>query len=89
MKVTLKDHEIYSYGLSLQVEVKGERYLVDVAYDFYDGYEVTFFSEQGIKIATPEWADKLEQKSDDSLGYILETSMGKRLEWVELEEVSA
>lgn len=88
MKVKQRDYEVYSYGLSLEAEVEGEVYIIDLSYDFYDGYDVTFFSSEGLKIAQPDWATKIEQESDDSLGYILETSLGKRLEWVD-EKVSA
>lgn len=88
MKVRLNDYEIHNYVLAIRVEVEGEVYPVDLSYDSYDGYDLTFLNDQGQKIPYPEWATKMEQESDDSLGYILETSIGKRLEWVD-QKVSA
>lgn len=81
MKVRLNDYEIHRYILSIRVEVEGEVYPVDLSYDVWSGYDLTFLNDQGQKIPYPEWAIKMEQESDDSLGYILEASLGGSLEW--------
>ena len=83
MKVTLKDNEIYSYVLSIKVEVEGKEYNADLAYGTYDGYEVTFLDDNGVKIGYPQWAIDYENNSQgaDSLGYWLESQVGGFFKW--------
>ncbi len=92
MKVTLRDKEIMSYVLSVNIEVEGEQHTAEIAYDTYDGYEVSFLDEQHKRIASPEWVNKYEEESvgADSLGYWLESMIGGWFEWTPAkEEVSA
>ena len=88
MKVTLKDNEINSYVLTVKVEVEGKEYIADLSYDTYDGYEVTFLDDKGVKIGYPQWAIDYENKGDDSLGYWLESQVGGFFKW-EGEKVEA
>lgn len=88
MRVNLNEYEINDYTLSVCIEVEGKQYFADIHYDNYDGYDVIFLDDNRLKIDKPEWAIKIEQENDDPLGYILETSLGKRLEWVD-QRVSA
>lgn len=85
MKVTLKDKEIMSYVLSVNVEVEGEEYSADISYRCYEGYEVTFFDKEGKRIGYPEWARKYEENNltgtIDSLGYWLESEIGGWFQW--------
>jgi hypothetical protein len=84
MKVTLKDNEIYHYVLSVRVEVEGKQYNADLAYGTYDGYEVTFLDDNGVKIGYPQWAIDYENNSDsgsDSLGYWIESQIGGFFTW--------
>jgi hypothetical protein len=78
MKVTLKDNEIYSYVLSVKVEVEGKEYNADLAYGTYDGYTVTFIDNNGKEVGYPQWAIDYENNSQgaDSLGYWLESQVG-------------
>lgn len=89
MRVNLNEYEINDYTLSVRIEVEGKQYFADIHYDNYDGYDVIFLDDNRLKITTyPDWALKIQEENDDSLGYILETAIGKRLEWV-CEQVSA
>ena len=90
MKVTLKDNEINSYVLNIKVEVEGKEYIADLSYDNYDGYEVTFLDDNGVKIGYPQWAIDYENNSQgaDSLGYWLESQVGGFFKW-EGEKVEA
>ena len=92
MKVTLRDKEIMSYVLSVNIEAEGKEYTADIAYDTYDGYEVSFLDEQHKRITSPEWAKKYEEENyeGDSLGYWLESMIVGWFKWTpEKEEVSA
>jgi hypothetical protein len=91
MKVTLRDKEIMSYALLVNIEVEGEQYTAEIAYDTHNGYEVSFLDEQHKRITSPEWANKYEEESvGDSLGYWLESMIGGWFEWTPAkEEVSA
>ena len=81
MKVTLKDNEIYSYVLSVEVEVEGEQYNADLAYGTYDGYTVTFIDDNGREIGYPQWAIDYQNKGEESLGYWLESQVGGFYKW--------
>jgi hypothetical protein len=83
MKVTLKDNEINSYVLTVKVEVEGKEYIADLSYNTYDGYEVTFLDDKGVKIGYPQWAIDYENNSQgaDSLGYWLESQVGGFFKW--------
>jgi hypothetical protein len=91
MKVTLRDKEIMSYALLVNIEVEGEQHTAEIAYDTHNGYEVSFLDEQHKRITSPEWANKYEEESvGDSLGYWLESMIGGWFEWTPAkEEVSA
>mgnify|MGYP003339569076 CR=1 FL=1 len=83
MKAKLLSHDIPEYNLEVEIENEGEIYLVNVHYDNYDGYEVTFTDQIGNKIPKPQWATDLEENSYDSLGYLIETSIPGWFRWVE------
>jgi hypothetical protein len=93
MKVTLKDKDIMSYVLSVNVEVEGEEYSADISYSYSDGYEVTFLDREARKeIGYPQWAkDYVEDNpTGDSLGYWLESEIGGWFQWEpSKEEASA
>lgn len=84
MKVNLKDKEIQSYVLSIEIEVEGELYRADLDYDIHNGYEVTFYNQKGEPIGYPKWAQEYE--GDDSLGYWLENQIGGWFEWAPEKE---
>jgi hypothetical protein len=62
MKVTCRDREITSYIKSIQIEIEGETYLVDLTYDSYSGYTLQFISNEGKLIESPQWALDYEQE---------------------------
>ena len=74
MKVTCKDKEIESYIKSIQVEVEGEIYNVDLTYD-RGNYSFTFIDNEGRAIEMPEWADKYDNATR-SLDYDLDVASG-------------
>lgn len=75
MNVTTLDKEITAYVKSVRVEKDGEVYLVDVAYDEYDGYELTFIKDGKIT-ETPQWATDWEETHSESLAYELDYESG-------------
>ena len=83
MKVELQEKEITAYDLSVNIELEGEKYRADIHYDTYDGYEVTFLDERGVRLPYPKWASEYE--GDESLGYWLESKIGGWFKW-EAEE---
>jgi hypothetical protein len=92
MKVVLRDKEVMRYVLSVNIEVEGEQYIAEIAYDTHNGYEVSFLDEQHKRIASPEWVNKYEEDNyeGDSLGYWLESMISGWFEWTPAkEEVSA
>ena len=76
MKITTLDKEIKSYIKSVRIERDGEVYLVDIFYDEYDGYEMTFIEYGGKIIDTPEWALNWEETHNESLAYELDYESG-------------
>lgn len=74
MKVTCMDKEIETYIKSIQVEVEGEIYNVDLTYD-RGSYSFTFIDDEGKAIEMPEWADKYDNATR-SLDYDLDEMSG-------------
>jgi hypothetical protein len=74
MKVTCIDKEIETYIKSIQVEVEGEVYNVDLTYD-RGNYSFTFIDNEGKAIKMPEWADKYDN-GQRSLDYDLDVASG-------------
>ena len=74
MKVTCIDKEIETYVKSIQVEVEGEIYNIDLTYD-RGSYSFTFIDNEGKAIEMPEWADKYDNATR-SLDYDLDVASG-------------
>jgi hypothetical protein len=74
MNVTCIDKEIENYVKSIKVEVWGETYNVDLAYD-RGTYSFTFIDNEGKAIEMPEWADKYDNATR-SLDYDLDVMSG-------------
>jgi hypothetical protein len=74
MKVTCIDKEIENYIKSIKVEVEGETYNIDLAYD-RGTYSFTFIDNEGKAIEMPEWADKYDN-GQRSLDYDLDVMSG-------------
>ena len=74
MKVTCIDKEIENYIKSIKVEVGGETYNIDLAYD-RGTYSLTFIDNEGKGIEWPEWADKYDNGTR-SLDYDLDVMSG-------------
>jgi hypothetical protein len=74
MKVTCIDKEIETYIKSIQVEVEGETYNIDLTYD-RGNYSFTFIDNEGKAIEMPEWADKYDNATR-SLDYDLDVASG-------------
>jgi hypothetical protein len=74
MNVTCIDKEIENYIKSIKVEVEGETYNIDLAYD-RGAYSLTFIDNEGKAIEWPEWADKYDNGTR-SLDYDLDVMSG-------------
>lgn len=87
MKIKVKEKEINSYRLGVEIEREGQTYRASIYYDPHDGYDVTFLDPKGEVVEDPQWAQEINEKDlTYSLGYYLEDQTGGFFLWQEGEK---
>lgn len=74
MKITLQEAEVRDYTKTVKIEDESGTYYAQIHWDYWDGYDVSFWDENQRPMTQPKWADEYIENAEatESLGFHLD-----------------